>query len=149
MKIMKSILAATCALVTCSVFAGKSGNVEFLNSNPDNPYPFSEAVKVGDLVFLSGKIGTDPKTGKLATGGIEGESHQTLKNIKQSLNNHDLTMKDVVKCTVILTDIKEWPAFNEVYKQHFSKPYPARSAFAVSGLALNAKVEVECIAAAK
>lgn len=123
--------------------------IEFLNSDKNNPYPFSEAVRVGDIVFLSGKIGIDPLTGKLPPGGVVPESHQTMKNIKQSLNNHGLTLSDVVKCTVMLADIKEWPAFNKVYTQYFKPPYPARSAFAASGLALASRVEVECIAAIK
>lgn len=108
--------------------------------------PFSEAVRSGDLLFLSGQIGTVPGKLELATGGIAGESEQTLDNIERVLKRHGATMSDVVKCTVFLADIKEWPAFNEVYRRHFKAPYPARSALAASGLAMNARVEVECIA---
>jgi len=123
-------------------------HIEFLNaaSGPSR-FPFSDAVKVGDLLILSGKIGINTKTGKLAPGGIKGEADQTLKNIAMSLKTHGYSMKDVVKCTVMLTDIKDFGAFNEVYRKHFSAPFPARSAFAVSALALGSVVEVECMAA--
>ena len=112
----------------------------------DKGYPFSEAVRVGDVLLLSGQIGTDA-SGSLVPGGITAESDQTLKNIAATLKRRDLGMEDVVKCTVFLADISEWAAFNEVYRKHFSAPYPARSALGASGLALDARVEVECVAA--
>lgn len=121
---------------------------EFLSS-PDPAaatLPFSEAVRSGDLLFLSGQIGTVPGKLELAAGGIAGESEQTLDNIERVLKRHGAAMSDVIKCTVFLADIKEWPAFNEVYRRHFKAPFPARSALAASGLAMNARVEVECIA---
>ena len=108
--------------------------------------PFSEAVRAGDFLFLSGQIGENPETGKLAEGGIEGESRQTLTNVKRTLESNGASLTDVVKCTVFLADIAEWPAFNTVYREFFHKPFPARSALAASGLALNARVELECIA---
>ena len=120
---------------------------EFFNSNPDSPFPFSEAVRVDNTYYLSGQIGIVPGTPKLAEGGIEAEAAQTLNNIKATLKANGLGMRDVVKCTVMLADIADWPAFNKVYMTYFEKPYPARSAFASSGLALGAAVEVECIAA--
>ena len=83
---------------------------------------------------------------KLVEGGIARESQQAMQNIKDLLAEHGHSMSDIVKCTVMLADIKEWPAFNEVYRGFFDKRYPARSAFAGSGLALGARVEVECIA---
>lgn len=115
--------------------------------NIENNYPFSNAVRVGDLLFLSGEIGTLPNSSKLVEGGIKNETKQTMDNIKTSLAKHNLTMNDLVKCTVMLADIKEWPAFNQVYSDYFPKHFPARSAFATNGLALNARVEVECIGA--
>ncbi|MCV2402386.1 Rid family detoxifying hydrolase [Marinomonas sp. C2222] len=126
-----------------------SSDIEFLSNEyyKSKGYPFSEAVKVGNTLYLSGQIGLDSKTGKLAPGGIEGESIQTMDNIKASLENHGYSMSDVVKCTVMLADIKEWGVFNNIYKKYFSGNYPARSAFAASGLALGARIEVECIAA--
>lgn len=108
--------------------------------------PFSEAVRAGDFLFLSGQIGENPETGKLAEGGIEGEARQTLTNVKRTLESNGAALTDVVKCTVFLADIAEWPAFNTVYREFFHKPFPARSALAASGLAMNARVELECIA---
>lgn len=128
--------------------AGESGEVEFLNSGKVLPkdLPFSEAVRVGDTLYLSGQIGVVPGSLKLVEGGLEAEAKQTLKNIKTSLETHGYSMDDLVKCTVMLADIAEWPAFNEIYKSFFEKRYPARSAFGANGLALGARVEVECIA---
>jgi reactive intermediate/imine deaminase len=107
--------------------------------------PFSEAVQVGDMLYLSGQIGVVPGTGKLVAGGIDAEARQTMENIGGILQRRGLTFDAVVKCTVMLGDIKDWPAFNAVYVGYF-KPdrMPARSAFAASGLAYNGKVEVEC-----
>lgn len=121
---------------------------EFLNSKEslERGLPFSEAVRAGDLLFLAGQIGDDPATRAVVPGGIVPEAQQTLRHIKSVLERNGASMADVVKCTVFLADIKEWPAFNEVYRQFFKAPFPARSAFAASGLALDARVEVECIA---
>lgn len=121
---------------------------QFLNSPRavELDRPFSEAVRAGDFLFLSGQIGDVPETGKLAEGGLEAEARQTLINVKRVLESNGASLQDVVKCTVFLADIAEWPAFNAVYRQFFQKPFPARSALAASGLAMNARVELECIA---
>jgi len=108
--------------------------------------PFSEAVRVGDLLFLSGQIGTDAND-QLVAGGLPAEAEQMMKNIQSVVERYGSSMDRVVKCTVFLADIAEWPAFNEVYARYFPGKKPARSAFAASGLALNARVEMECIAA--
>jgi reactive intermediate/imine deaminase len=108
--------------------------------------PFSEAVAVGDLLFLSGQIGVVPGTLSLTPGGIEPEARQAMENIKAVLARHGSSLDKVVKCTIFLADMKEWPAFNAVYRQYFSGHYPARSAFGANGLALGARAEVECIA---
>ncbi|MDI1336810.1 MAG: Rid family detoxifying hydrolase [Lacunisphaera sp.] len=108
--------------------------------------PFSEAVRVGDLLFAAGQIGNQPGTRNLAPGGIAGEARQTLENMQAVLERHGSSLDHVVKVTVFLADIKDWPAFNEVYVQYFKGPLPARSALGANGLALGAKVEVECIA---
>lgn len=109
--------------------------------------PFSEAVRAGNLLFLSGQVGVEPVTGMLVEGGIRPEARRTMENIRSTLERLGHEMDDVVKCMVMLADIEEWPAFNEVYRTFFDEPYPARSAFAASGLALDARVEVECVAA--
>jgi 2-iminobutanoate/2-iminopropanoate deaminase len=101
---------------------------------------------VGPLLFLSGQIGVLPGTTTLAPGGISPEAKQTMENIRDVLARHGATMKDVVKCTVFLADMKDWGAFNEVYREFFSAPYPARSAFGATGLAMGARTEVECVA---
>lgn len=129
-----------------AVSSGAADKPQFLNSPRalELDRPFSEAVRAGDFLFLSGAIGEDG--GKLATGGIQPEARQTLTNVKRVLEANGASLSDVVKCTVFLADIAEWPAFNDIYREFFKKPFPARSAFATSGLAMNARVELECIA---
>ncbi len=122
----------------------------FLNSGAVLPatLPFSEGVRLGSLVLLSGQIGVKPGTLELVPGGMPAEARQTMENIRASLEANGLTMANIVKCTVMLADMSEWGAFNEIYGTYFAAPYPARSAFGTSGLALGARVEVECIASA-
>jgi reactive intermediate/imine deaminase len=108
--------------------------------------PFSEAVRAGELLFVSGQVGSVPETRQLAPGGMEAEARQALDNIDAVLKRHGSSLKDVVKCTVFLADMKDWPAFNEVYRGYFGEHFPARSALGANGLALGARVEVECIA---
>ena len=122
-------------------------SVEFLNSAASEGMPFSDGVRVGNIIFLSGQVGYLKKTGKIVEGGIKAETRQVLDNIKAIVESKGLQMKDIVKCTAMLADIAEWPAFNEVYRTYFTPPFPARSAFGVSGLAFGARVELECIAA--
>ena len=105
--------------------------------------PFSDAVRVGNLVFVSGKLGTGE--GGLAPGGIAAETGQALENIKTSLERYGSSMERVVKCTVFLADMAEFSQMNAVYVTFFGDDRPARSAVGVNGLALNARVEIECI----
>jgi reactive intermediate/imine deaminase len=101
------------------------------------------------MIYLAGKLGTD-STGKLAAGGIGPETKQTLENIKATLEKNGSSMDNVVKCTVMLADMKEWGDMNVVYNTFFKKErLPARSAFGTSGLALNGRVEIECMATLK
>ncbi|MFK7828577.1 MAG: RidA family protein [Congregibacter sp.] len=109
--------------------------------------PFSEAVRVGDVLYLSGQVGVVPGQLVLVSGGLGPETHQTLRNIKTVLGANGLGLADIIRCTVMLADITEWDMFNDIYKSYFSAPYPARSAMGVNGLALGARVEVECTAA--
>ncbi len=142
-------LVAAALIVPLCAHAASRPDVEFINSDKAKAsgYPFSQAVRLDHTLYLSGQIGIDPATGKLVPGGIAPEARQTMQNIKDLLAAHGHTMGDLVKCTVLLADIKEWGAFNDVYRGFFDGRYPARSAFAGSGLALGARVEVECIAA--
>jgi|TARA_Y100000780_G_scaffold145172_1_gene130936 reactive intermediate/imine deaminase len=140
---------ALLASVLLTSFAqAKPSNVDFLNTGKANPnLPFSQIVKAGNTLYMSGQIGINPATGKLAAGGFEGEAKQTLENIKRTLEQHNYSTSNIVKCTVMLTNINDFKAFNAIYTQYFSAPYPARSAFAVNALALDSLVEVECIGA--
>ncbi|MDX2184564.1 MAG: RidA family protein [Gemmatimonadaceae bacterium] len=138
------------AIVTTSA-AAQRPTVEYLQPFGKPTRPFSPAVRVGNLVLLAGQIGTDAAAnGGVVPGGIQAETRQTLENIKQVLTAIGLTMDDVVKCTVFMADMKEWDAMNAVYRTYF-KPerLPARSALGANGLALNARVEIECMAAAQ
>lgn len=143
---MKMKVVCACVLLMVSSYALASDPVIFPSAKyPD--YPFSEAVAYGGVLYLAGDIGTG-SDGKLVEGGIGPESRQVLENIKSTLNRHKLDLSDIIKCTVFLADIREWPAFNEIYASYFEKGrYPARSALAASGLALGARIELECIAA--
>jgi reactive intermediate/imine deaminase len=150
MKPVFAILSASlCILVTESLFAAPSTTIEFLNSGKVLPttLPFSEAVRVGNTIYLSGQIGVAPGTLKLVPGGIKAEAKQTMENIKTTLESHGYAMGNIVKCTVMLADMAEWGTFNDVYRTYFANRFPARSAFGASGLALGGRLEVECIAA--
>ena len=108
--------------------------------------PFSQATVVNDIIYLSGQIGTLPD-GQLVSGGIEAETKQVLTNIQNLLESMGSSMDAVFKCTCMLEDIKDWPKMSAVYATFFDKEkLPARSAFAGSGLALGAKLEIECMA---
>ncbi|MCL4154979.1 UNVERIFIED_CONTAM: hypothetical protein GTU68_004959 [Idotea baltica] len=110
--------------------------------------PFSDAVQVDNLYFLTGQIGKNHSTGKLAEGGIEAETKQTILNIKAVLEHHNLTLKDVVKCTVILSDIDDFTKMNGIYRSFFKENLPARTTFAAN-LVAGAKIEIEVVAARK
>ena len=130
-----SATAAPATIIKSSpVFLGDGGN-----------YPFSEAVRVGDTLYMSGQIGF--KDGKLVKGGVKAEAKQALANINTTLLKYGYQKSDIVKCMVMLTDMDDFDDFNKVYKAELAKPYPVRSAFGVAELAAGASVEVECIAA--
>lgn len=145
---LRSVAAAACL---AAMAAGPlRADVEFLNASgimPDG-VPFSEAVRVGNTYYLSGQVGVIPGKLALVSGGMENEARQTLENIGTVLARYGLGFDNVVKCTVMLADMSEWGAFNDIYRTYFKPPYPARSALGANGLALDARVEVECIAAA-
>ena len=109
--------------------------------------PFSAAVRVGPMIYLSGQLGTD-SAGRLVGGGIGPETAQALTNIRALLAAQGSGMDRVVKCTAMLADMGEWPAMNVEYARHFPAGFPARSAFGTTGLALGARVELECLALA-
>ncbi len=141
------IFLSAILLVGCEVTVDADTDVEWLKApgTEDMDLPFSSAVRVDNLLFLSGALGIVPGTRELAEGGIQAETRQTLENISRTLENFGSSMDKVVKCTVFLADIAEWGAMNEVYSTFFPNK-PARSALGASGLALNARTEIECIA---
>ena len=109
------------------------------------PYPFSSAVQVGDILFLSGEIGVSGEGTGVIPGGIAPETKRMFERIEATLARHGLGLEDVFKCTVMLADISEWQTFNEIYYGYFEPgKYPTRSAMGVNGLALGARVEMEC-----
>ncbi len=142
----KSLAMLTVLVLSACAVANEKATVEYHPIPGNDSLPFSDAVRVGNLLFLSGKLGNLPGTSELAEGGIAGETRQTLENIKASLERYGASLDQVVKCTVFLADIAEWAQMNEVYVEYFSGNKPARSALGASGLALNARVEIECIA---
>lgn len=146
MKMLKLPLLVSAMLLSPVALAG-SPDVEFHTPNPDRP--FSEAVRVDNILYLSGQIGFDSATGKLVEGGIAGETKKTMDNIQATLEKYGSSLSEVVKCTVYLADINEWAAMNEVYVTYFPEHPPARSALGSSGLALGARTEIECMATIK
>jgi 2-iminobutanoate/2-iminopropanoate deaminase len=114
----------------------------------DSTRPFSAAVRAGDYLFISGTLGTDAQ-GRLVPGGIQPETRQLMENIKAAVEGAGSSMSKVVKCTAFLTDLRDWPAMNEVYVTFFPGARPSRSAVGVKELLFNARVEIECIATAR
>ena len=113
----------------------------------DAGLPFSDAVRVGDVMYFSGSLGNMPGKMQLVPGGIEAETRQMFENIARGLEQNGLSFDDVFKCQVFLADMKEWPAFNKVYVEYFKQErLPARSALGVNGLAMGARVEMEITA---
>ena len=146
-----AIIAAGLALSGCSIKTG--GEQEERAAGGDGatyhaselPYPFSDAVEVNGVLYLSGDIGVNDAGTGVVPGGVEAETRRIFERMEARLAKHDLTFDDVFKCTGMLADMKEWPAFNAIYAGYFKEGrYPARSAFGTNGLALGARVELEC-----
>ena len=108
--------------------------------------PYSVAVRVNNMIFLSGQLGLNPSTGDFVTGGIEQQTNQALTNIKNILDECGLTMENIVKTTVFLKDMNQFGAMNAVYASFFKKDPPARSTVEVAALPKNGLVEIEAIA---
>ena len=116
------------------------------NQAPAAIGPYSQAIKVGNLVYTSGQIPINPATGNFVEGGIKEQTRQSLTNIKAILEETGLSMNNVVKTTVFLADMNDFADMNSVYAEFFSEPYPARSAVAVKTLPKGALVEIEVVA---
>lgn len=108
--------------------------------------PYSQAIQIGDLLFVSGQVPIDPSTGAVVEGDVKAQAQQSLNNLKAILNAAGTNMGAVVKTTVFLADMNDFAAMNEVYAQFFQEPFPARSAVQVGRLPKDAKVEIEAIA---
>ncbi|SET25309.1 RidA family protein [Prevotella sp. kh1p2] len=119
------------------------------NNAPAAIGPYSQAIRTGNLVFVSGQLPIDPATGQFAVGGIKELTRQSLTNMQHILREAGASMADVVKTTVFLADMADFSAMNEVYAEFFSEPFPARSAVAIKTLPKQARVEIECIAEVK
>ncbi|WP_296316871.1 RidA family protein [Winogradskyella sp. UBA3174] len=147
---MKSKLLFLCVLVMVSFQSCENSEsvIIFHESHESSRVnvPFSDVVEIDNLLFLTGQIGKDHKSGKLVPGGITNETKQVIENIKAVLEHHNLSLDNVIKCTVILKDINDFKAFNSVYSTYFIKK-PARTTFAASGLAGGANIEIDVIAA--
>lgn len=146
-KALAALALAAAGLVVTAA-APRSAGLIFYPRADDRP--FSRAVKSGQIVYLSGQIGASDDGKGVVPGGIEAESRRTMDLIGADLKSMGLGYGNIARCTVMLADMKDWPAFNAIYASYF-KPgrYPARSAFGANGLALGARVEVECVASAR
>ncbi len=139
--------SAAASMLIVAVACASARPAEYLAATGSGPpRPFSPAVRVNGFLFLSGQLGTD-STGTLVTGGIQAETRQTMENIRDVLRRSGSSLGRVVKCTAFLADMREWAAMNTVYVTFFEAgKLPARSAMGANGLALGAKVEIECLA---
>ena len=120
-------------------------NIEFYPAESMKGLPFSEAVRVGNMLYLAGQIGLD-ESGNMVSGGIAAETRQTMENIRTTLERHGSSLDQIIKVTVMLADMAEWNEMNKMYVSYFDKHLPARSSFGTTGLALGARVEIECTA---
>ena len=147
---MRSPLVSLLAVLLLAACAAPAPRSDLRFITPEGPwaYPFSPAVRVGNMLYLAGQIGTRTENGQmvLVSGGIEAETRQTMENIREVLESNGSSLSHVVRCLVMLDDMSEWPRMNTVYATFFPGPKPARSALGADGLALGARVEIECTA---
>ena len=147
-RIALLLLAAGCAPQRPRIAPPAEGRIEHVTPPQNWQYPFSPAVRVGGMLYLSGQIGSRIEDGRmvLVPGGIEAETRQAMENVRGILHAAGSSLDRVVRCLVMLEDMAEWPRFNAIYATYFPGPKPARSALGADGLALGARVEVECTA---
>ncbi len=150
MKISSHLILSFLIIALISCTTSQKTEIEFLESKIERrkKAPYSDAVRVGDVLFLTGQVGFNSDSLKLAHGGIKGETIQALENIKAVLEAHGSDLEHVAKCTVILTDVNDFAAFNEIFRQYFPKNKPARTTF-VADLVIDAKIEIDVIAVVK
>jgi len=144
---MKNSILSVVFLLSVLQFQGQDEIKYYVNEQTAAlNLPFSNAVIVGNIIYVSGNIGNIPGTGNLAPGGVQSETRQTLENIERVLAANGTSLKNAIKLTVMMADINEWEEMNEIYSTFFPDNKPARSAFGTTGLALDARLEIECIA---
>ena len=143
------LFLCTILILTISIFSKElsqmSKEIISTKNAPQAIGPYSQAVKTGNLMFISGQIPLNPETGDLVSGSIEDEANQVLNNIKSICKAAGNSLEDIVKITIFLTDLDNFATVNEVMKEHFSEPYPARATIEVTGLPLGVNVEIEAI----
>ncbi len=140
---MKNIL--TVILILFVLTACSSSDTRKIISSPDAPAaigPYSQAVRTGDTLYLSGQLGLDPVTGKLAGDDFETQARQALKNQKAVLESAGYTLKDVVQCQVFVSDMNNYPSFNKIYKEYFTEDFPARAVLEVSSIPADGLIEI-------
>tara|TARA_Y100001970_G_C13980908_1_gene723092 strand:+ start:194 stop:664 length:471 start_codon:yes stop_codon:yes gene_type:complete len=151
MRNSKKFLIILCTILIAPTFLyseeSKKMSKEIISTEnaPQAIGPYSQAVKTGNLIFISGQIPLDPKTGDLVDGSIEDQANQVLNNIKSICEAAGHGLEDIVKITIFLTDLGNFAVVNEVMKTHFKEPYPARATVEISGLPLGVDVEIEAI----
>lgn len=148
MKKLLPLFFCLLVFLLCSCEQSIESKIEYYQSEETKALglPFSDAVQVGNMLYLTGQVGNLPGTLELAEGGLEAEARQTMENIKRILAANGSSLEHIVKCTIFIDDISKWGDFNKVYVEYFDGQLPARSAFGAEGLALGAQVEVECMA---
>ena len=145
---MKRILPAALLMVICLGCSRQSELSEIISS-PNAPAaigPYSQAVRAGNILYLSGQLGLDPKTGKFTGPGFEGQARQALENQKAILETAGFSLKDVVQCQVFLTDMEHYPEFNNIYREYFDGNFPARAVLEVSRIPADGMVEIMMVA---
>ena len=147
-KLMLAFIAIACICVHVSAQTAATGKRRAVKTGPPNGI-FSPAIITGDLVFTSGQIGVDSKTGQIVEGGIEAQTEQVFRNLAAVLDAAGSSVDHIVKATVFLADMNDYNVMNELYKKHFKGDPPARSTVQVARLPRDAKIEIEAVAVLK
>jgi reactive intermediate/imine deaminase len=145
-KITSILTIIISSFLGLGAIADERPDVEFYNPPEFQHLPFSEAVRVGHILYMSGQLGNLPDQNEVVSGGIEAETHQIMKNIKATAEKYGSSLDEIVKCTVFIDNMEEWDALSAVYRTYFCANPPARSALGADGLAIDALAEIECIA---
>ena len=146
---MKKVIAFFCFILIIITSCAQQPVIREVISSPDAPKaigPYSQAIRVGNTLYLAGQLGIDPATAKFAESGFEAQARQALENQKAVLTAAGLTFENVVQCQVFVTDMNNYPAFNKIYSEYFTNDYPARAVVEVSRLPADGLVEIMMVA---